>query len=55
MNCSLFYAKLYMMTVLKVELLLHLKGKVRDLPSGPVAKSLCFQCWGPRLDPWWGN
>ena len=30
----------------------------RDFPSGPVAKTLHFQCrneMGPRFDPWSGN
>ena len=26
-----------------------------ELPCGPVAKTLCSQRGGPRLDPWWGN
>ena len=26
-----------------------------DVPCGPVAKTLCFQCWGLGLDPWSGN
>ena len=26
-----------------------------DLPGGPVAKSLCYQCRGPKFDPWSGN
>ena len=27
----------------------------RDFPGSPVAKTLPFQCRGPRLDPWSGN
>ena len=27
----------------------------RDFPGGPVAKTLCSQCRGPRFDPWLGN
>ena len=26
-----------------------------DFPGGPVAETLCFQCKGPRFDPWSGN
>ena len=26
-----------------------------DVPCGPVAKTLCFQCWGLGFDPWSGN
>ena len=33
----------------------HLKNEVRDFPSGPVAKTLCFQCRGCRFNPWSGN
>ena len=29
--------------------------KVRDFLSGPLAKTLCSQCWGPEFDPWLGN
>ena len=31
------------------------KGGERDFSGGPVAKSLCSQCRGPRFDPWPGN
>ena len=27
----------------------------RDFPGGPVAKTPCSQCRGPRFDPWSGN
>ena len=26
-----------------------------DFPGGPEAKSLCYQCRGPKFDPWSGN
>ena len=26
----------------------------RDFPGGPVAKTLCSQCRGPRFDSWLG-
>ena len=26
-----------------------------DFPDGPVAKTLCSQCRGPRFNPWSGN
>ena len=26
-----------------------------DFPDGPVAKTLCSQCRGPRFSPWSGN
>ena len=32
-----------------------MKYKVRYFPSGPLAKTLCSQCWGPEFDPWLGN
>ena len=31
------------------------KSLARDFPGGPVAKTLCSQCRGLRLDPWSGN
>ena len=27
----------------------------QDFPGGPVAKTLSFQCRGPRFDSWSGN
>ena len=24
-------------------------------PSGPVVRSWCFHCWGPRFNPWSGK
>ena len=27
----------------------------RDFPGGPVGKTQCSQCRGPRFDPWSGN
>ena len=33
----------------------EIKGHLRDFPSGPVAKTLCFQCRKPRFSPWTGN
>ena len=27
----------------------------RDFPGGPVAKTLCSQCWEPGFDLWLGN
>ena len=30
-------------------------GRVQDFPGGPVAKTLCSQCWGPGFNPWSGN
>ena len=32
-----------------------LSKKIRDFPGGPVAKTPCSQCRGPRFDPWSGN
>ena len=29
--------------------------EVRDFPDGLVAKTPCFQCRGPRFNPWSGN
>ena len=29
--------------------------KNRDFPGDPGAKTPCFQCKGPRFDPWSGN
>ena len=26
-----------------------------DFPGGPVVRTQCFHCLGPRLDPWLGN
>ena len=26
-----------------------------DFPGGPVVKTLCFQCRGPRFDSWLEN
>ena len=37
-----------------LQLKINLKD-LRDLPDGPVAKSPCFQCRGPRFDPWSGS
>ena len=31
-----------------------IKG-TRDVPGGPVVKTLRSQCRGPRFDPWSGN
>ena len=31
----------------------HMKN--RDFPGGLGAKTPCFQCRGPRFDPWSGN
>ena len=31
------------------------KGKIRDFPGGPAAKTPCCQCRGPRFNPWSGN
>ena len=31
------------------------KKKIRDFSGAPVAKIPCFQCRGPRFDPWSGN
>ena len=33
----------------------HLKWPSWDFPGGPVAKTPCCQCSGPRFDPWSGN
>ena len=27
----------------------------RDLPGGPVVKTVCFHCKGHRINPWSGN
>lgn len=32
--------------------ILAIKNKLRDFPSGPIVKTLCFQCKEHRLDPW---
>ena len=32
-----------------------LKEVPRDVPGGPVAKTLSSQCRGPRFDPWSGS
>ena len=32
-----------------------LRSGNRDFPGSPVAKTLRFQCKGPRFDPWLGN
>ena len=32
----------------------QLKNSKRDFPGGPLAKTPCSQCRGPRLDPWPG-
>ena len=32
----------------------HFKNS-EDFPGGPVARTLCSQCRGPRFDPWSGN
>ena len=32
-----------------------LGGSYWDFPGGPVAKTLCSQCRGPRFNPWSGN
>ena len=29
--------------------------EVRGFPDGLVAKTPCFQCRGPRFNPWSGN
>ena len=31
------------------------KNEQQDFPGGPVAKTQCFYCCGPRFSPWWGN
>ena len=31
------------------------KTEKSDFPGGPAAKSLHYQCRGPRFDPWSGN
>ena len=31
------------------------KIKIWDFASGPLAKTLCSQLWGPNSDPWAGN
>ena len=31
------------------------ENKQRDLPGGPVVKTLRFHCRGRRFDPWSGN
>ena len=33
----------------------HEEEAIRDFPGGPVAKTLSFQCRGPRFDPWLDN
>ena len=34
----------------------YLKTKEnRKFPGSPVVKTWCFQCHGPRFNPWWGN
>ena len=30
------------------------KGSEWDFPGGPVVRTLCFHCRGPRFDPWVG-
>ena len=32
-----------------------IKEKFRDLPGGPVSRTLSSQCRGPGFDPWSGN
>ena len=31
------------------------KIEARNFPGGPVAKTSCFQCRGPGINPWSGN
>ena len=35
--------------------LLYLKWITWDFPGGPVVKTPCSQCRGPRFHPWLGN
>ena len=32
-----------------------IRRRQRDFPGGPVVKTPCSQCRGPRFDPWSGN
>ena len=38
-----------------VFILTDIKNSFLDFPDGPVAKSPCSQCKGPRLNPWTAN
>ena len=29
--------------------------RYQDFPGGPVVRTLCFHCQGPRFNPWSGN
>ena len=31
------------------------KCLARELPGGPVVRTPCFHCWGPRFNPWLGK
>ena len=31
------------------------KKGMRDFPGGPVVRTLCFHCRGPRFNPWLGQ
>ena len=31
------------------------KKRARDFPGGPVVRTLCSKCRGPRFDPCLGN
>ena len=44
----------FMMSLENVYIKRIIKVK-RDLLGGPVAKIPCFQCRGPRFNPWSGN
>ena len=37
------------------EIISFKKSYIRDFPGGPVAKTLCSSCCGPRFNPWSGN
>ena len=35
--------------------MISFESYIRDFLGGPVAKTPCSQCRGPRFDPWPGN
>ena len=35
--------------------IISFESYIRDFLGGPVAKTPCSQCRGPRFDPWPGN
>ena len=47
------YSSIFTFTILWVFACWHLEWFYWDFPGGPVARTPCSQCRGPRSHPWW--